>query len=438
MGAGCSHEEPTALPLSGDLSRRCFRKLVDDQVLQLEDVANPYDLSAVAEAVFEKRLSQRELVERFPPGDFSQAEPNDGYLVMAALFLEGAIADALTLNFDHAARAALSGLGAGNQVTTIKGPDEHRRLSNRNLIYLHRDIDSQPDDLILRTSQLDQAWQEGWEQVVAQRVLAGSTIIFVGLGSPPSVLVKTMNRIVNALPDDQTSVFVVDTAAYADSTTAHELDIEEAAYLRMGWGEFMRALGDRVVAAQCGELQQVCEAMANELGVDSEDVSSLCDRLASIGLVGLGQLRAAWMLNRSSYRANLDSDSLQQIGNILMVIRLMERTSGSSARFFKEGLIEFSRDGKITRMVACSGSGWRNYTSIQGGLNWHLRKLGIEGREPSVAVVAGMASGPEVTTPDDITGEAYDGDVIIGPESLTIIDVNEVRLRPERVKEIIQ
>ena len=150
LGAGCSKEEPTSLPLAGELSAGCYRLLVEDGVLQHDEVESPNDLSAVAEAVVQKTGGQHELIVRFRPDRFRLAEPNDGYLIMAALFLEGAIADTLTLNFDLAARTALASLGAGASVSTIRGPEGHTQLGARNLIYLHRDIDSPPDEIILR------------------------------------------------------------------------------------------------------------------------------------------------------------------------------------------------------------------------------------------------------------------------------------------------
>ena len=107
LGAGCSNEEPTSLPLAGDLSHRCFRQLVNDGVLCEGDVEDPRDLTAVAEAVFRETGGQTDLVDLFPPDEFRNARPNDGYLIMAALLLEGALGDTLTLNFDNAARNAL-------------------------------------------------------------------------------------------------------------------------------------------------------------------------------------------------------------------------------------------------------------------------------------------------------------------------------------------
>ena len=157
LGAGCSHEEPTSLPPSGHLSEECHRQLVADGILDEDEVEDKSDLSAVAEAVVAKTQSQRELVDRFPPDAFRYAKPNDGYVIMAALLLEGVLADALTLNFDFALRTALGELGAGARVSTVRGPEDHTRLGTRNLIYSHCDIDSDPDSIILRTTELEVA-----------------------------------------------------------------------------------------------------------------------------------------------------------------------------------------------------------------------------------------------------------------------------------------
>src|SRR5438270_5679 len=53
LGAGCSLEEPTGLPLAGDLSSECHRRLVDDAILGRDAVRDARDLSEVAQAVFD-------------------------------------------------------------------------------------------------------------------------------------------------------------------------------------------------------------------------------------------------------------------------------------------------------------------------------------------------------------------------------------------------
>ena len=66
LGAGCSSEWPTSLPLSGDLSAQCYEKLLADNVLSGDEVNDPRDLSEVADAVYLKKASQQGRREPFP------------------------------------------------------------------------------------------------------------------------------------------------------------------------------------------------------------------------------------------------------------------------------------------------------------------------------------------------------------------------------------
>ena len=59
-----------------------------------------------------------------------------------------------------------------------------------------------------RPEQLEQAWWGSWEQVIARRVLASPVVVFVGLGSPASVLLETTKRIVAAVGKPHVAVYV--------------------------------------------------------------------------------------------------------------------------------------------------------------------------------------------------------------------------------------
>ena len=344
LGAGCSKEAPTDLPLASELSKDCHRRLVADGILSDGEVSDQNDLSAVAEAVFLKTGSQQELIERFPKDAFRHAKPNEGYLIMAALLIEGALSDTMTLNFDHAARAAMSNLGAGTQVSEIRGPGDHTLLGARNFIYLHGDIDSTAEDIILRTKELDEAWRGRWGGVVAERILSGPTTVFVGLGSPASVLVETSERILKAIGQFGVGFYVVDPLAYEESKFASALGIPQGNYLRMGWGEFMRALAERVIEEQRAAVERECHELAKELGIATGGVAEMCRRLAEVGLLGLGQLRAAWMLHSGSYLPHELGDRLRQFSNLVLAVRMVEDVSGLEAQFGCDGIVEFSND----------------------------------------------------------------------------------------------
>src|SRR5215208_5050426 len=91
MGAGCSVESPTDLPLAGALSERIHNTLVDNGVLAADACPDPWDLSAVAQATLTATGSQRPLVDEFPPDEFRGAQPNLGHLLLAALLREGVV-----------------------------------------------------------------------------------------------------------------------------------------------------------------------------------------------------------------------------------------------------------------------------------------------------------------------------------------------------------
>ena len=436
LGAGCSKEEPTSLPLSGDLSEECYRQLLADGILEGSDVSDPRDLSAVADAVFRKTGSQKELVNRFPPENFMNAPANEGYRIMAALFLEGALTNALTLNFDSAARHALADLAAGARVSTVRGPEHHTQLSTRNLIYLHRDIDSSPDELILRTEALQDAWRDQWEQVVAQRVLASPVVVFVGLGSPTSVLVETTRRIASAKGNPIGSVFVVDPSTPVDSRFASVLGVPPENYIRMGWGAFMSALSQRLVEEHRAAMVQDCTMLIAAKDIEAEDVSDICERLAESGILGLGQIRASWMLKNSSYQSYEDDLALHHFCDLILGIRTLERLSGRKAYFGVDGLVEFSLDGYPTRAIVCSGGGWMGMAKFQAELFRRREALQRQGRRPSFALVSGVEGGSELAPPTNIAANEEPDSLVTGPEHLRVFTLAQLRSNPDLVDEV--
>ena len=437
LGAGCSNEEPTSLPLSRDLSEECHRRLVVDGILKDGEVGDKRDLSAVAEAVVSKTGSQRDLIERFPPDAFRHAEPNEGYLIMAALFLEGALADALTLNFDSAARTALGHLGVGPRVSTVRRPEDHTQLGTHNLIYLHRDIDSDPDSVILRPTELEKAWVERWEHVIAQRVLAGPVTVFVGLGSPASVLVDTTRRILAAI-DGQANVYIVDPIAHGDSPIAKALNVPSEDYICIGWGEFMGALAQRVVEEHRASIEHDCSELTKQLGHKDEDVAHLSRRLAELGLLRLGKLRAAWMLKSSSYVAHEPGTPLRLLSSLVLGVRVVERISGHQASFGCDSLVEFSRENHVTRVMVCSGGGWMTDARIETELRKRQQVLQHQGIPSAVALVGGVESSTSVAAPSDIIADTIPYDLITGREHLRIFSIAQLRANPELAYEVVQ
>src|SRR5437868_945848 len=86
LGAGCSVEAPTSIPVSSVCSAEIHRRLLADGVLEANECGSPEDLSAVADAVFHKRNSQRDVVDLLRDEyGLKLATPNEGYWIAGAL-----------------------------------------------------------------------------------------------------------------------------------------------------------------------------------------------------------------------------------------------------------------------------------------------------------------------------------------------------------------
>jgi hypothetical protein len=76
LGAGCSAEAPTNIPVAKKLAMEVYRRLLADGVLQVGECLDPNDLSVVADSVFAKKGSQQDIVERLcEQCDFKLATP---------------------------------------------------------------------------------------------------------------------------------------------------------------------------------------------------------------------------------------------------------------------------------------------------------------------------------------------------------------------------
>ena len=344
----------------------------------------------------------------------------------------------MTLNFDFAARNALADLGAGSTVSTIRGPEYHAQLGSRNLIFLHRDIDSPPDEIVLRTKILEEAWSGGWEEVITQRVVTSPVVVFVGLGSPAAVLFETTKRIIEAVGAQQVKVYVVDPSPYESSRFANEFQIPQEDYLRTGWSDFMRSLGQRVATEQGASIARDCSELSENLGIELEGLADLCRRLSNIGLLGLGRLRSKWMLDSAAYLPGQDGPSLRLFSSLILGVKMVENSTDRQAEFREDGLVDFSRDGYSVRALVCSGGGWRNKTTIEAVLEQQFEAFKLRGQAPSFALVAGVESGPETTTPSNITAETDPDDLVNGPVALPVVYVSELRLDPSLVDQVVR
>jgi hypothetical protein len=437
VGAGCSFEPPTSLPLSARLAEETHQQLMDDGVLKEGDCANPQDLSCVADAVFAATGQQRKLVERMGPDRFRTAEANEGYLLAAALLREQAVVSLLTLNFDGAMVAALSQLGA-DEVSVINGPEDHNRTGLLNVIYLHRNAWSDFEKWILRSTSLEDAWLDRWEELVAVKVLTAPVTVFAGLGSPAQVLLQTIQWIRAALPNAAT-VYQVDPSERDKSAFFAELGISPDSYLQMGWGDFMRLLSERVLTAHAVELQQRCKEHIQTENLEKEDYQNLCTRLKNLGLLGVGRLRAQWLLEQKAYAPQVASE-LTWIADLVLAIGFIERRSDTRAKFHDDGVVElFKHERPVTTLIVVHGRGTRYWHSIEAAVQFRGYQCAKRHLRPRRAVLAGVRRAQfQVSAPANIVSKDDASDILPGRSILEMVDIDDLRGNPALINDLVE
>jgi hypothetical protein len=433
LGAGCSFEAPTNLPLSKRLAEEAHRQLIQNGVIEGDDCADPTDLSCVADAVLERRGQQRELVEVLPTNLMRFARPNEGGLVAAALLLEAAVGFIVVLNYDLSLSNALAQLGAQDEVTILRGPEDHGKLGLVNLVYLHRNVDADPEDWIIRTAALESEWENGWEEVIARMALAGRVIVFAGLGTRVAVLLETVEKIRAAVADD-IHLIAVDPTSRSDSVYATALGLDDAHYLQVGWSEFARLLAARVVEEQRAALAAACRTLAERDGINTEGAEELCERATALGLVGLGMLRAEWLLSPRPYLP-ARSVNPEHVADLLTVIGTVERALGASAVIRNDGLVQFWIDDRLAGTARMgSGAGSQRWLSLSEELRTRPSR-----DAPQLGIVSGFA-GPVagVSPPDDlIHGTTQARSIIAGNLPFSVLAADNIRNDPSLVRDAL-
>jgi len=439
VGAGCSVEPPTGIPVAHECSREVHRRLVADGILQIGDCTDPTDLSLVADAVFEKRNSQRDVVERLRDQyDLKLATPNDGYLIAAAMLCENAISSVVTLNFDLALSNALSELGA-RHIGVIECPEGLPNQKTINIYYLHRNVNAEPELWVLRTATLREDWKGHWEQIIATKVLVAPVVVFAGLGSPVAVLIESTKLLLKALPGT-TRVYQVDPSDSAESRYFKELALLPAAYIQRGWCSFMDQLSRRLLQEQVSQLAQAVAQRVREDGLPDDDVAGLLSRFDAVGLVKFGKLRANWLLYDKPY-CPAEPGAPGLIADLLLALAMMVRVSGAAALIVEDGLVEFHRDGRVVAAyLIASGCGYRGKAAVEARVE--SRRARYRSRQtPPQGVLVGGTSGTwnaALTPPSDVVrGDASAVDVVTGPATLPLLHISELRADPSRIQQVV-
>ena len=442
VGAGCSAEAPTGIPMARECSVEVHRRLVADGILQDRDCADPSDLSLVADAVFDKTGSQKELVERLCERyELKLASANEGYLIAAAMLCEGAISSVVTLNFDLALSDAIAQLGAAQVVGLIECPEDMPRKQKAiNVYYLHRNANElDPDLWVLRNAALQNEWRGHWQPIIATRVLTAPVVVFAGLGNPAAVLIETMKLVQHALPT-ATSFYQVDLADRGESRSFRELGLDPSSYIKRGWGQFMDDLSQRLLAEQVSGLQQAVLRKIEEDRLPSENVHGLLVRLQILGLLKLGKLRAHWLLHDKAY-CPARQHPCGLVADLLLAVAMMARVSGAAAVIADDGLVEFERDGRIVvAFLVASGGGHRGRSAVEAEVESRRRQFRSRRSLPRGVLVGGTSDSwtTLVTPPEDVVrGDAIEGDIVSGSTALLLLHISELRSDSRRIHELV-
>ena len=432
VGAGCSKEAPTGLPLSWELSQQAHAQLVADGVLDAGECLQPEDLSAVADVVFAKKQSQRPLISRMRPERFRNARSNEGYRLAVALMLEDVVRTIVTLNYDLAVEHAVSEVGAGDRISTIKEASEWSRGSGRLVVFLHGNINSDPDSFILRSCQLNDDWKNGWEQVVAQAALAAPTCVFAGLGSPAPVLTSSVAWVRSVLTGD---VYLADPGDRERSAFATALGIDDEHFIKKGWNEFVGSLANRVLAEHARNLKEAASAHAEANGLPPADLTTTCDGLARTGMVTLGSARAQWLRQEPGYARLSDETANDLIADLLTALAAVLHETGASIRLSADGVVEFRNGAHVLgRLALASGLGALSADALSSRVRRSLEASATVDPLPSV-VILGATNSPlsAVSPPVDIAGDIDAKSVAYVSREPVYLSLEDVRTNPTLV-----
>ncbi len=436
LGAGCSVEAPTSIPVARQIAQELHTKLLADGVLEEGDCPDSNDLSSVADAVHRRTNSQRAVVQRLLDYRLKAATANEGYMIAAAMLREGAISSVITFNFDTALTNAIANLGTGSRVEIVECPDHLARGGSTCVYYLHRNANETDSEAwVLRTEALESEWQNHWQEIIATRVLVAPVVVFAGIGTAIGVLLETVRRIRAALPAT-TKLFQVGPGTRTNSTFFGQLGLQESRYIRSGWCDFMNELSERLVQEHLEELRAAIDRLTAEQELTEEDAADVIAGFHSLGLVGVGKLRAAWLQAEEPYCPS-ESNRAGLVADLAHAIAMISRISAVSPRIRDDGVVEFVRDDRVVAAYCvASGCGYRGTATVESRLKPSVRK-GRGRVPPGGALIAGTTDAPTISLPEDVIGDEEPGCVVSSPAEFPLIHIETLRANADRVSELV-
>lgn len=428
IGAGCSVEAPTSMPLSRELSTNAHRRLILEHIVDSGECADPSDLSALATLVFNKTGSQAALVRQFPINDMRTARANEGYRFLVALLLEGAVSHVLSLNFDLAPQNAAVDLGG--TITVVDRSDEMVPMA-KTVVYLHGSVNGESEDYVLRTEAISNDWRMRWQEVVARQVLASPNVLFVGLGSAAPVLSETVSMIVDAVAGQKT-FYQADIGDFAANAFAQQLSVTAENYIKGSWCDVMSQLAQRVAQEQVHTLIATGANVLRDNGAPPTEIaafSAIVQRLNQVSLLALGRFRANSQLSlKSQYLPRSIHDEEWMAGPIRTLASISSET-GLEAAPTAIGVWHLKQGSRMcAQVLLVTGRGTRRMAAIESPIRALARNIHeITGLQVDIVLIGGILPVNQPTAqaaPTDIIDGEEAEDIISGPLGPLILTID--------------
>lgn len=423
LGAGASMDPPTSLKSGARVSIDAHQRLVDDGLLSPGEVENDWDLAELADVIWEKFGSQKELTDRLPRHEWRMAKPNRGHQEAAALLAESAIRSVLTINYDLAQQHALAEIDARSTITTVvRGPEDTESLSGRTLVYLHRSCEADSETWILRASLIEDTEIQVWESAVADSILMSPVVVFVGLGSPAPILSQAVSRLVT---NTGIACYLVDPADPnpADTNTFYASLNGNATHIPMAWCDFAGLLADRFRDGAVRRLVDAGCARLEDLGGHSSAWGTIGTALRAIPLHQLGRKRATWLLRRELYCAETEVDNALLGDLMAAVAAIADSVDATSVALDGQGTVRITMaSGNTVPLRIANAAGLRTWESVAT----QLSREQDEWPAPDYRLV--LFSNPECEAdlaPIDLVRSADPSDLIRGAEQIVALGTAE-------------
>ncbi|MCC9144504.1 MULTISPECIES: hypothetical protein [unclassified Arthrobacter] len=296
-------------------------------------------------------------------------------------------------------------------------------MSAHSIIYLHRSVNQNEEDWVLRKNDLDTEWRDKWESVIAAANLSAPIVIFVGLGSPANVLTESVARLTTKA---NSSYFLVD--RNQESKFSEALGVNLTGSVGLYWGEFMQKLAERVTTEHLHHLTEAHEQLAkDEPSMASLQTRSVTAPLENIDLLKLGSARSTWLLETSKYTAEGDSARRQHIAHLLLGLdRLKTALSATSVELDDHGRFKVNPAHGAPMVVGMAhGKGLNSWAGISTKVRNRNEGLAPQNRTGIVMVAGATNSNVDLSGVDDLIRASNSGDLIRGADTLFPLFVDE-------------